>query len=1322
MESNIIINTYLKGLDKDTTPTKYSPEKYYHLENFRIVTAGGSSLASLETELGNRLDFQLPDLQGVYKIKEEYIGSVVVTLTGTDYSVTFDSTGYNITDFYNLINSNPTISNVLGTDFNIALNDGYILFFGLDNLNISTVNPDHLTTLVTPTPSNFYSIIHLNYIDNYIICFTSTGLGDGQIWYIPYNEQTNTVTTVNNALIPSQHLKYNNLLNIDFAHAINKSVVRKETAQICRIYWTDFYNPSRKFNLLDPNGFAIEPSDLDFVPNVSFTKPIISDIANGGYLNYGSTVQFGYILVGSGNDTIVSPLSDLVPIYGADDETAAFVDIEGSTYQQSSGKAVTYKINGIDTSFSQIKHVAIIYELQDIPFIKVFKTENILSENVIVTFTNGEEYETLSEQELNDIRAQFDTCKSLTSQNNRLIAANTKSTNFEVPNTLFDARAYRFKSDGSCFIKDKLNNLLSVNSSFNVPEEHDAINTFNNPDDSDYGEYKYQSDGTTLGGEGSFIKYNFITKRVTLDNKGSNEVTAAPFATPIVRTTINEGQYQFTNQFKNFKSPFIHFLYSGYARDEVYRFAIVFLSKKGKPSFAKWIGDIKFPSIEEMPLESYLGSTLSANQLGIEFEVTIPDELASQISGYEIVRVNRDLANRTSLGGGLFDPLFQWNGQGGNTSSSLEVNHRWEAPYVDISSSYTAAGNHNNVFSFISPQLLFFGQDYKDGDYIQFDAYARHIDNSFPDQTDGWINPIPVNSTGIDFVKVREKLPYSTPQKLNIQGVAFVPVGAGVSFDSAFPTLVSNTYHYNNELPDGTGNGGPKYLFAVDNDQQISDVIINDDEAIHYMTYRRKLLKQYGGNTFEERSLNTYISTASFQSTSNSSTFNVFGGDTYCNYFGFEYTQFADGEGGTPTSKAVFFTVESPFNVDLRHGNYFNKTRATINSYTLENYYINSVYLQQNKIIQYFKAKPFNAVLEDEQPYAIWVSEKKQNGEQLDSWSAFKVNNQIEVDGDYGQINYITSFKDRIYFYQNQAVGILPIEQQAITTDQEGVELILGTGDVISNYGYISTKIGVLQHDAVIESEDFIYNFDMRTKKMWRFSPGSKEPLSDIKGLSSYFFNTLVNTSLEDQDLKITKIPSSIHGAYEPRFNRVLFTFNTTTNSFTISYNEAINAFESFYSFTPSLYLSTGRKLFSVPKGNSANKFYQHNLGNYGVFYDQDPADSKITYLIGSPITKEFNNLEWYSQCFNNLNQDQPNETFEFVSVSNDHQSTGSISLQTPESRRRFRQWRHAIQRDINSPQSQARIRNPWVFIELTKSNENNHRFIMHDLITYYNK
>jgi hypothetical protein len=487
------------------------------------------------------------------------------------------------------------------------------------------------------------------------------------------------------------------------------------------------------------------------------------------------------------------------------------------------------------------------------------------------------------------------------------------------------------------------------------------------------------------------------------------------------------------------------------------------------------------------------------------------------------------------------------------------------------------------------------------------------------------------------------------------------------------------------------------------------------------MNYRRPLLKQYGGNSYEERSTNTYISTNSFKNISTSNVFKVFGGDTYCNYFGYQYIQAQD---ETPdVERAIYFVVESPFNVDLRHGVYFNDTDPT--TYSEENYEINDVYLQENNLIQYFKAKPFNVDFEDEQPYAIWVSEKKQNGEKLDSWLNFLPNNQIEVDGIHGSINTITSFKDRLYFYQNHAIGLLPIEQQSITTDQNGVELVLGSGDVISQYGYISTTIGAFHHDAVIQSEDYIYNFDIKTKKLWRFTPGSKEPLSDLKGLSAYFYNNLYSSSIENRDKKTSLYPAGIHGAYDSRYNRVLFTFNGSNNSaFTISFNELLNSFESFYSYTPTVYLSTQRKVFSIPSTDIRNTLYQHDLGDYGVYYENLPEDSKITYLINGqdPSTKRWDNLEWYSQCFNNLNVDQPNETFELISISNDHQSTGSLNIQETQGRRRFRYWRYTIPRDINSPQQEARIRNPWIFVELTKLNNNNTRFIMNDLNTYYNK
>ena len=45
-------NTYL-GLDRDTAFSKYKNNKYYNLENFRVITDSGSSTGSLENIKGN---------------------------------------------------------------------------------------------------------------------------------------------------------------------------------------------------------------------------------------------------------------------------------------------------------------------------------------------------------------------------------------------------------------------------------------------------------------------------------------------------------------------------------------------------------------------------------------------------------------------------------------------------------------------------------------------------------------------------------------------------------------------------------------------------------------------------------------------------------------------------------------------------------------------------------------------------------------------------------------------------------------------------------------------------------------------------------------------------------------------------------------------------------------------------------------------------------------------------------------------------------------------------------------------------------------------
>ena len=78
-----------------------------------------------------------------------------------------------------------------------------------------------------------------------------------------------------------------------------------------------------------------------------------------------------------------------------------------------------------------------------------------------------------------------------------------------------------------------------------------------------------------------------------------------------------------------------------------------------------------------------------------------------------------------------------------------------------------------------------------------------------------------------------------------------------------------------------------------------------------------------------------------------------------------------------------------------------------------------------------------------------------------------------------------------------------------------------------------------------------------------------------------------------------------VHGKYDFRHNKVLFTFSTPKTvaaSFTISYSEFLDAFESFYSFTPNMYMSVGRRLLSTNLSNMS-EVYMHDKGTYGSFW-----------------------------------------------------------------------------------------------------------------------
>ena len=198
------VNSWFKGLDKDTSWMKMDAGKYISLKGAVILTQSGQSSGALETEKGLKPLFTLPQesptdykLRLIDVIPEDESTTVFYFLNGAfgeiDLSgVTSDR------DLYNRLIQNE--------DFSEAVGDGTIkVDYSTDYSNISiwsTVFFDF--TLDTPfvdittiLPANNLSIVGSGLFNNEFIIITASEdlpTSNGQIWKFEIDLETNSTT------------------------------------------------------------------------------------------------------------------------------------------------------------------------------------------------------------------------------------------------------------------------------------------------------------------------------------------------------------------------------------------------------------------------------------------------------------------------------------------------------------------------------------------------------------------------------------------------------------------------------------------------------------------------------------------------------------------------------------------------------------------------------------------------------------------------------------------------------------------------------------------------------------------------------------------------------------------------------------------------------------------------------------------------------------------------------------------------------------------------------------------------------------------------
>ena len=638
--NGIGINTFTGGLNQDLAKTVYKPGNYLDALNITLLTDSGLSTAVVQNKKGTKLQIQFP---------------------ATIPAATYETNG----EYPQYVPEQENIQAIEG---------------------VAMTNGSGVQTLFFFTKSN--TVGDLN--DN----------GYGQIWRCQFLGTTDNINGTTNGyqLTVNNHLMYNRDLNFKYVERI-KALAKYENQNFARIYWTDGINPVRSINTVGPLSTVIQipVRSLNIVAEVNLDTPVIKRLIKGSLPE--GRYQLAYrLLSDSGDLTNFSSCSNLIDViegyefnseldYPIADTIDISSDITPTTdikELMDSQKGIEFYIPHIDKDYQMIQYALIYYSQPNLPEIFVYPYKEIsLYTNQNESFTNLYGDTTLlTIEEFNIMYAPFEKAQTIEIKDNTLFVANTTNDLFKVN---VDYRAYRYNPAGQCTTYE-LDGTYNVFTGNNYPAntELDVINPYNDESGTVYGlypsgnttywfnnqQYKYIQDGITLGGQGPNISYTFNTNELVVDSDVSLPVNKSP----LIKTEVDKNNLpqnvpnHVTNNngsFSSLKSPYKASCQVSWQRGEVYRFGITFYNKKGQASYVNWIGDIKMPDFNETSnttamLSYYSSGKLKMYSTYVDFNVTIPQELAEEISGFRIVYVEREENDKTRFGTGITGGLNEF--------------------------------------------------------------------------------------------------------------------------------------------------------------------------------------------------------------------------------------------------------------------------------------------------------------------------------------------------------------------------------------------------------------------------------------------------------------------------------------------------------------------------------------------------------------------------------------------------------------------------------------------------------------------------------------
>ncbi len=1092
--------------------------------------------------------------------------------------------------------------------------------------------------------------------------------------------------------------EYNNLYSNDpsiFPEYLSV-VTRYENSDNIKIYWANSDNSIRVANiakyLTDTgliSGTYLDPSRLNIVTPVSSGSIVLSDMVSGSLASGKVNYSYNLLKENGQESNIINGLSgSFINLYTDNINTTSTALIKGDLEVNNTGKGVKLLLDIASEDyeyFDKIRLYRIHYkEYGQLPEISIVSDFNILQSGFNVLLDSGEStLGSLTSEEYAVLSSVAYSAYTIEEKDNVLFAGNVKETTFEIE---FDARAYRFNSSNIANIYTSYGSYTTPEYAVTsgnwgtVAEDANCINAFNDLDNDITLTYRniYQSDGSTIGGEGPEIEYYFSANTVSLEIDNSNTLSEPRTYSGVVNDAF------FINN--DYSSPISTYYLTGYQRDEIYRFGIIFYNASGIKSTVKWIGDIRIPGPESTNSDFYTVSDNSdIHPITVNF--TLKNGLPAGATSYEIVRAPREENDRSIIDAGYVAVSID----------HIDTKLKTRAPFVDPTSydysyEYITGSLPINyrILGLVSPESCFYEKTAaKAGDYLD----VVGVLNNYIGTTEKHANnpseaPYPASGEAMDdnhYVSIKYKdlvlnASGNVIDRYTLEEVQYIPaseVPTKYSFTQALGSVNNSAFITGDTTPGATSDfyspSGRTTIVQVDSNL---DVSAYTGFQLPYVYIKRNVLSRYSGPGYQERQYTKYISASKI--TDSIADTPALKGDIYINHFDYQNYMLSPefdlalnpGGGLVPDrlcSGFVTYPVESKINISLRSDtDNFAKVYTNPSSYLIKDYaglhlgssseynqendlYLyNSIYSQEDTISFSFSESDID--LRTEFDSRVVHSDKKFDDEYTDSWTKFRPNNFLDLESRYGPIKSLTKFNNVLYFAQDKAFGALSINQRSLISDLNPGTLSLGTGGTLSRFDYITENYGTQHKKSITSSKGGIYFFDKNLKSILNFNGQQLELLNESKGLNSYINNLTLN------DIPFIEANSKNSEVYFQLSDNILV-FNNTLQNFTSDYTINsdyicdINKYTIHYNTSVS---TPTTNLFGLYLGNTYGSF------NNGVSYND--SSLLITNNENFYNTKTYDNIIFYTDS--RLNGIEMNtDTFDSVNFYNTYQYTGEHAL-----------------------------------------------------------